>query len=254
MANYRYFEPPIAIGGEKAVYKGICVENGIDVVVKFLKTPYSQQDRTRFAHEVDRMRLANQTAGASVAKIIDHNLQFEPPFYVEEYFPDGTLAKKMQGIFANGQVFVEGAAVGYCRQILRALAGIHAGNQIHRDLKPANIMVREKQMVINDMGIGRTMDRPTTLQTRAFCGTKGYAAPEQELHTGVDQRCDLYAVGVILHEMLTKVRGQWNAITYSANPQVVVLLNRLLAFDRNRRFATAAAAADYITALGIATR
>jgi eukaryotic-like serine/threonine-protein kinase len=128
---------------------------------------------------------------------------------------------------------------------------------IHRDIKPANILVRAltKQLVISDMGIGRTLDRASSLQTRAFCGTRGYAAPEQEMATPVDHRADLYSVGVILHEMLTGRRGAYNHITYAGgNPSVSAILQRLLAFPRIQRYASAREAADAITATQLATR
>lgn len=225
-------------------------------MIKFLKSPYSHADVQRFSLEVSRMQTAQVTARGGIAKVLEYNLAHTPPFYVEEYFPDGTLAKKMRDIFANGNVFLPGAAVGYCRQILNCLQGIHNSGQIHRDVKPPNIMYRAatKQLVLNDMGLGRTIERPTNLQTRYFKGTPGYSAPEQETLSGVDHRADLYAVGVILHEMLTGHRASWNAMSYTADARVAALVRWLLAFDRNRRPATAAHAVAHINALGIATR
>jgi serine/threonine protein kinase len=254
MASYHYDPRPIAVGGEKAVCRGTCVETGLDVVIKFLKRPYSLMEKQRFAQEIQRLQVANASAAGRVAVLIEFNLDWDPPFYVEEFFPEGTLAKKMQEFFAVGNVFQVGAALGYCRQILVALAEIHDGNQIHRDLKPANVMVRDKKLFINDMGIGRTLDRPTTLQTRAFCGTRGYAAPEQELGRRVDATADIYAVGVILHEMLTGSRGAYNSIIYSGDHRVLRLLHGLLALDPRARFQSARQAADFISSLGLATR
>jgi serine/threonine-protein kinase len=232
------------------------VENGLEVVVKFLRKPFTGDDLNRFALEIQRMLSAKQSTGNRLSTVLDYNLNVDPPFYVEEYFPDGTLAEKMGAIFQQGHVFAEGAAVGYCRQILYGLHGIHSSNQIHRDLKPSNIMVRanEKQLVIVDMGLGRTLTRPTVLQTRAFCGTRGYAAPEQELGGAVDHRADLYAVGVILHEMLTSQRGAWNHYSFNGSPGVGQVITQLLQFDRNHRYGSAVQAIAAIDALGIATR
>lgn len=254
--NYSYEETPLAVGGEKSVHKGICDETRIAIVVKFLTRPYTTLDVQRFKAEIDRLLLAKQTAGGGVSTIIDYNLEWDPPFYVEEYFPDGSLAEKMAGIFRLGQLFNEGAAVGYCRQILNALQGIHNSNQIHRDIKPHNIMFRaaDKQMIITDMGIGRTLARPAPLQTRMFQGTRGYAAPEQEIGGTVDHRADLYPVGVILHEMLTGQRGAWNYNIFQGSPGVAQLLNRLLSLNANQRFSTAYDAVMYIDSLGVATR
>jgi len=254
--RYQYDPKPLAIGGEKVVHLGRCVDTRVDVVIKFLRKPYSPADLSRFKLEVQRMNTAAISAGAGVARVVDHNFEVDPPFYVEEYYPDGTLAKKMKDIFDKRQVFKDGAAVGYCRQVLVTLRGIHDGNQIHRDLKPSNILVRAsaKQLVITDMGIGRTRDRSTTLQTRLFKGTRGYAAPEQENNWPVDHRADLYAVGVILHEMLTGKRGSHDSCTYGSHEGVRTLLLRLLAVDRDDRFEDAGAVIVFIDKLRIATR
>ena len=259
MNHYNYDSNPIVTGGEKVVHRGVCVETGLAVVIKFLRRPYGPADVRRLKLEIDRNLAARRTSGPWLNPIIDHNLAYDPPFVVEEYFPDGTLAEKMAAVFAKGKVFVLGAAVGYCRQILQALHGIHASGQIHRDVKPSNVLYRAngKRLTLTDMGIGRTLARPTVLQTRAFCGTRGYAAPEQELASsgfGVDHRADLYAVGVILHEMLTRRRGSWDDITYSNDPRVGYLLSRLLVFDRDSRFNSAAETIREIDGFGIATR
>ena len=257
MATYRYDSTPFAQGGEKDIHRGRCVETGVDVVFKFLRKPYTGAEKQRLVAEIDRMFRAKSGAGAALTTILDFDMEHDPPFYVEEFIPDGTLAKKMADLFAKGQVFNEGAALGYCRQILFALAGIHVTNQIHRDIKPANILVRAntKELVISDMGIGRTLDRENSLQTRAFCGTRGYAAPEQEMGTPVDHRADLYPVGVILHEMLTGQRGAYNHVKYEGgNPEVTAILHGLLAFARTQRYSSAQEAADAITATQLATR
>jgi len=254
--NYTYENAPLAIGGEKSVHRGRCVETQVEVVIKFLKQPYTQADVQRFVLEIQRLQHAKSTAGGGVSTILDYNMEHQPPFYVEEYFPDGSLAQKMSAIFQQGQVFTEGAALGYCRQILNAIQGIHNSNQIHRDIKPANIMFRasDKQLIITDMGIGRTLTRPVTLQTRAFVGTRGYASPEQENGLKTDHRADLYPVGVILHEMLTGQRGAWDNNTYRGNQNIAQLLSGLLAFNPDHRFPNAYTVVQYIDGLRLATR
>lgn len=254
--NYSYESAPLAIGGEKQVHRGVCVESGVEVVVKFLKRPYTQANKEHFAIEIQRSLSAKRTTGGGLSTILDYNLDYDPPFYVEEYFPDGSLAQKMEGLFRKGQFFQEGAALGYCRQILNALQGIHNSNQIHRDIKPQNILFRasDKQMIITDMGIGRTLARPAALQTRAFVGTRGYAAPEQENRMHTDHRVDLYSVGVILHEMLTRERGAWDHNVFRGTPAIAQVLQRLLAFSPAARFQTAFAAVTHIDSLGLTTR
>jgi serine/threonine protein kinase len=172
--------------------------------------------------------------------LIDYNLEWIPPFFVEEYFPQGTLAEHMMEYFRAGYVFDEAQALGFITQILESLAEVHGRNIIHRDIKPSNIMMANGQLVITDMGLGRTLNRATRLQTRAFMGTKFYAAPEQEMGTGgVDHRSDLYAVGVILHELLTGERGAYNRQIYGGDPAIRTIIKQLLMFDKRQRYASA---------------
>lgn len=262
MATYTLQEF-LAQGGEKDVYRAVRQEDGEIVAVKMLrprdngKPQYTAEDKMRFATEVQRLQAAQ---GQGVAKILDSNVDDEPPFYVEEFFPEGTLAEKMQQRFSQGRTFSITTTLKRGEQILQALQRIHAGNQIHRDVKPANIMVQGDDIVLNDMGLGRTLDRPQPLQTQVLhaqalhshsliCGTPGYAAPEQYQKNGqIDQRADVYAVGVILYEMLTGTRPTHYPVTFR-NAKVEALLNKLLSPDKNLRFSNAGEVIRFIQQL-----
>ena len=140
------------------------------------------------------------------------------------------------------------------------MAWLHTRNIIHRDVKPANILIRGTDLTLSDMGIGRTLARPTALQTRAFVGTHGYASPEQELALSrVDHRADIYATGVILHELLTGRRGSHTSSNFRGGGGVDVLLRSMLSFSPTARPASCAhaiATIDRILAvspLGVST-
>jgi serine/threonine protein kinase len=160
------------------------------------------------------------------------------------------VAQRLACVARSRRVF--SIATRWSVQVLRQLAGLHERNIVHRDVKPANIMISGNDVVLGDVGIGRTLLRPTTLQTRAFVGTQGYAAPEQELanhhrtQAGVDHRADIYAVGVILHELVTGIRGSY-AVNRCSDPRLRGVFYRMLAFERNQRFASATQAANMIS-------
>jgi hypothetical protein len=95
-------------------------------------------------------------------------------------------------------------------QVLSALSEAHAHNVIHRDLKPENIMVEQRRdqpdfVKVLDFGIAKILDSdmPGLTRNDVVCGTPQYMAPEQATGSALDQRCDLYAVGVILYQMAT---------------------------------------------------
>src|SRR5438128_7872658 len=95
-------------------------------------------------------------------------------------------------------------------QVLAALGEAHAQNVIHRDLKPENIMVEQRRaqpdfVKVLDFGIAKILDSdlPGLTRSDVVCGTPQYMAPEQATGSSLDARCDLYAVGVILYQLVT---------------------------------------------------
>ena len=70
--------------------------------MKFLRCPYTDQDVTRMAAEVERARRGK---GTGIAEIVDCNMEWDPPFLIEEFFPEGSLAERMRRVFEVGNVF-----------------------------------------------------------------------------------------------------------------------------------------------------
>jgi tetratricopeptide (TPR) repeat protein len=96
-------------------------------------------------------------------------------------------------------------AIKIARQITSGLVAAHEAGVIHRDLKPANIMIEAEsdRALIMDFGIARSTEGSSATHTAGIVGTLGYMAPEQAEGKEVDQRCDVYAVGLILFDLLT---------------------------------------------------
>lgn len=88
-------------------------------------------------------------------------------------------------------------------QLLDALGTAHAAGILHRDIKPANAMVtKDGKLKLVDFGIAKSQEDATVTETGFLVGTPAYMSPEQAVGRPIDQRCDLYAVGVSLYEML----------------------------------------------------
>ncbi|MFY0583268.1 serine/threonine-protein kinase [Cystobacter fuscus] len=88
--------------------------------------------------------------------------------------------------------------------VCEGLAAAHAAGVVHRDLKPANVLLEsEGRVVLTDFGIARALAREAASSTQGAIGTPMYMAPEQVAGEPVDARADLYAVGLLLYEMLT---------------------------------------------------
>src|SRR5713101_2617490 len=113
------------------------------------------------------------------------------------------------------------AAVTVIQQICRALDAAHAEGVIHRDLKPQNVM-RDPQgrVVVMDFGLARSLESDGMTQTGALVGTLEYMSPEQALGASLDQRSDLFAVGLIFYELLT------GKAPYKADTAIASLMKR----------------------------
>src|SRR5438477_10062801 len=112
-------------------------------------------------------------------------------------------------------------AVEIMQQVCRALEAAHSVGIIHRDLKPQNIM-RDKsgRILVMDFGLARTLEGDGMTQTGALVGTMDYMSPEQALGKELDQRSDLFALGLIFYELLT------GKMPYKADSVVASLLKR----------------------------
>ena len=115
-----------------------------------------------------------------------------------EYLPNGTLKERI----AAGLTPEQGLT--YIRQIASALGYAHAQGLVHRDVKPANILFRaDGTAVLSDFGIAKSLDDRTQFTQAGFAvGTPSYMSPEQARGQEIDGRADLYALGVVLYEIL----------------------------------------------------
>ncbi|WP_300627333.1 serine/threonine-protein kinase [Pseudomonas sp.] len=169
-----------------------------------------------------------------------------------EYLPNGTLKERI----AAGLTPEQGVTL--IRQIASALGYAHAQGLVHRDVKPANILFRaDGTAVLSDFGIAKSLDDRTQFTQAGFAvGTPSYMSPEQARGQEIDGRADLYALGVVLYEILVgelPYRGTDALSTALAHlteplPELPVhhgryqgVLRKLLAKDPAERYPDAAA-------------
>ncbi len=165
---------------------------------------HDTQARQRLIHEARAAAALNHGHIAAVYDVLEHD---EQVVIVFEYVEGETLSARI----ARGPLPVP-EAVGVASQIALALVTAHAHGVVHRDLKPANVIVgADGEVKVLDFGIARLLSIGTTLTMGdghtasgpGFMGTPGYAAPEQMVSSAVDERADLYALGVMLFEMIS---------------------------------------------------
>ncbi|MGA2419006.1 MAG: protein kinase [Candidatus Acidiferrum sp.] len=198
IAHYRVTEK-LGAGGMGVVYKATDLKLERTVALKFLP-----HDTTINAHEKERLwreaRAASSLDHANIGVIYGLEEAADGQiFIVMGYYQGETLAQKI----ARGLLSVSDS-VNIAMQIASGLAAAHARNIVHRDIKPSNVIVTNDRVVkIVDFGLARLASTASATHSITTTGTLPYMAPEQILGEAIDQRSDVWALGVILVQMLT---------------------------------------------------
>jgi len=199
-------------GGMGEVYRARDLKLKREVAIKILPPEFAQDiDRiSRFQREAEVLASLNHP---NIANIYDLEEQGGSRYLVLELVEGETLADRI----ARGPIPV-GEALKIAKQICQALEGAHEKGIIHRDLKPANVkLTPDGKIKVLDFGLAKAQERESpdgslsnspTISTMAsqpgvILGTPAYMSPEQARGKMVDKRADIWAFGVILHEMLT---------------------------------------------------
>jgi len=195
-------------GSMGAVYKAERVPVGKIVAIKFLHASYANDSEflARFERET---RVMSKLAHPNCVSVVDFGVWQGNPYLVMEFVSGRTLRK-----IIDGGALPPLRALAIARQMVSGLAHAHAQGITHRDVKPANIMISEEigtgeHVRILDFGLARLRGaggRDAT-QANVVVGTPNYMAPEQTIGGGIiDERTDIYAVGIVLFEMITGER------------------------------------------------
>ena len=198
VGNYRILGKAGA-GGMGVVYRALDVKLERTVALKFLPehVTSSSDDRERFLREA---RTACSLDHPNIGVI--HGLEETPDghsFIVMAYYAGETLARK---IYRGPLSIAE--AVDIAIQIGEGLSAAHAGTVVHRDLKPSNVMLTQNGVAkIVDFGLARLASSSGSTQSLSTVGTVGYMSPEQTMGKLVDQRADIWSLGIVLAEMVT---------------------------------------------------
>ena len=189
LGPYR-LESKLGEGGMGVVFRAIDTRLGRAVAVKTTHAKFS----ARFEREARAISSLNHP---NICTLYDVG----PHYLVMELVEGETLAAQLK----NGSLPLKTVLL-YGDQIIAAVVEAHAKDIIHRDLKPGNIMIGKSGVKVLDFGMARSVRDETVTASRMIIGTPAYMAPEQRDGRPADARSDIYALGMILHEMLTGTR------------------------------------------------
>ena len=272
----------LGVGGMGAVYQAWDAELGVSVAVKVIR-PEIAADPTASAEIARRFKrelvLARQVTDRHVVRIHDLG-EIDGIKYITMEYVDGS---DLSTILKSNEKLPVARALRLARGIVSGLVAAHEAGVVHRDLKPANIMVgSDGEPTIMDFGIARSSGRDSVspppagsvssgalnppplpsdaTMAGAVIGTIEYMAPEQAKGHAVDQRADVYAVGLILYDMLIGGRRSERAASAIAElqrrmdeapaaprtvdpqipPEIDAIISRCLEPDPAKRFQTSA--------------
>ncbi|CAN5321380.1 hypothetical protein BH09ACT10_BH09ACT10_26820 [soil metagenome] len=186
-------------GAFATVWQGFDTELEIPVAVKVLAENWSHHAdvRERFLAEA---RLLRRIRDARVVRVHDIGVHEGQPFFVMDFIAGGTLADRADGSLPPAR------ALDFAVQAARAVQVLHQAGVIHRDVKPSNLLVDitddgAEHVLVADLGSSKRLAEASGIT--ATTGTPSYMAPEQALGRAIDERCDVYALGVLTYVLIS---------------------------------------------------
>ena len=188
----------IGTGGMAVVYKARCHRLNRLVAIKILKDDYLEDEefRRRFHSESQAVAMLSHP---NIVSIYDVSTSITADYIVMELIDGITLKQYME----KKGVLNWKETLHFAIQIAKALEHAHSRGIVHRDIKPHNVMVLKNGSVkVTDFGIARLMSKGNTL-TKEALGSVHYISPEQAKGGRVDNRSDIYSLGVVMYEMMS---------------------------------------------------
>ncbi|MBD2765616.1 Stk1 family PASTA domain-containing Ser/Thr kinase [Kocuria sp. cx-455] len=205
----------LATGGTASVYVGVDERLDRSVALKIFHGHYA--DDPKFVERAQReAKGAARLHHPNVVAVLDQGHTEDGVVYLVLEYVDGPTLRQ---VIARESPMTARRTLELLVPVLRGLAQAHRYGMVHRDMKPENVLLTTGWDVkVADFGLMRAVDEHTATST--ILGTVAYAAPELVGHEPVDQRCDVYAVGIMTYEMLTGSRPYTGTALQVANSHV----------------------------------
>ena len=224
LGAYRVLEP-LGRGGMAEVYKGYhpLLDRYVAIKVLLSHLVSDSQFVERFQREaaaVARLR------HSSIVQVHDFGIYEGITYMVMEFIQGATLKERLTSLRLKGERMRTSEVLAFTKELASALDHAHAHGLVHRDVKPANILLREApdnacEAILTDFGIAKILEGLQFTETGLSMGTPDYMSPEQAAGDTITPQTDVYALGIVVFEMLT------NQLPFRADTPAAVLLKHL---------------------------
>ncbi len=253
----------IATGGMAAIYRAVSAVTGQTVAIKILHGHLAQDKDfiTRFEREA---KAAADLKHRNIIDIIGYG-QTEGVYYIAMEFVEG---KSLKELINSVRFIPHDIALAITYEICMGIEHAHQKGVVHRDIKPANILLdKNGHLKITDFGLAQAQDLTSITVTGAIVGTPAYMSPEQAAGKRIDIRSDLFSLGVVIYEMVTGAKP-FQGESYSSviheiltipapkptdinptvNPEISVIIEKMLQKDAEKRYQNVNQVSDEIYA------
>ncbi len=203
LGKYRVLEA-LGRGGMARVYRAYHPQLDRYVAVKVLRSDLVD-DASFLARFQREARAVAALRHPNIVQVFDFDVEEGVYYMVMELLEGDTLKARLNDYRVRGEAMPSGETVRILLDVLDALAYAHGEGMIHRDIKPANILLtRRGQAVLGDFGIAQIIGETRHTAADALMGTVAYVAPEQGMEGRSDARSDIYSLGIVAYELLTR--------------------------------------------------
>ena len=266
----------IARGGMAEVYTGTHESFG-RVAVKVMRG-LLERDSDQLARFQREAEVIEDLRHQNIVQMLEYAVVNESPYLVMEYIPGPSLASYLKKLQDNKQRLPIGIVAQILKSMASALDYAHLKGIVHRDIKPANVLLRSQseivelgkplpadvEPILTDFGLVRLLDSTMHTTAGSVSGTPAYMSPEQARGEKVDKRTDIYALGIMLYEMLAGVVPFQADTTFGMlmkhineppapiqgiSPELQMVIDRALAKNSKHRYETAGELANDFMAL-----
>ena len=207
----------IGKGGMATVFKAYQPSLDRYVAVKVMPSFYAEQDETFLKRFRQEAKAIASLRHPNILIVLDYGEQEGTTYLVMEFVEAGTLTGLMGRPMAPSQM------ANLIEQISGALDYAHQQGVVHRDIKPSNILLPKPDWpLLTDFGLAKIVGGSQLTQSGTVAGTPAYMSPEQGRGEKVDQRTDIYSLGIVLYEMATGV------VPFEAETPMAVILKNII--------------------------